>query len=113
MFSNDGEPLPPRSPLTNQPLEPTRLTPNLALKQAIVAFLSMRPDLRKVPAKMDISDVRAAIEAFEGDVENKRQGWEQRYRTSQGEVERLKLENTRLQDEVKRLKLEKASPGLS
>ena len=69
---------------------------------------------------MDISDVRAAIEAFEGDVENKRQGWEQRYRTSQGElrtsqgeVERLKLENTRLQDEVKRLKLEKASPGLS
>ena len=95
MFSDAGEPLPPRSPLTGLPLETTRLTPNLALKQAIAAFLSMRPDLRKVPAKMDISDVRAAIEAFEVDVESKRQGWEQRYRASQEEVERLKLENAR------------------
>ena len=38
-----------------------------------------RPDLRKVPSKMDICDVRAAIEAFEEDVETKRRGWEHRY----------------------------------
>ena len=110
MFSDDGEPLPPRSPLTNQPLETTRLTPNLALKQAIESFVSMRPDLRRVPAKMDLSGVRAAIETFEVDVENKRQGWEQRYKTSEEEVERLKLENARLRDEVEpeneRLKIE-------
>ena len=38
-FDASGEALPPRSPLTNQPLETRRLTPNIALKQAIVEML--------------------------------------------------------------------------
>ena len=124
-FDASGEALPPRSPLTNQPLETRRLTPNIALKQAIETFLSLRPDLRIEPARLDMCDVKAALEAFERDAAEKERGWERRCRKAEDEVAalrrekelsgdevaKLKDENKELREEVERLKREKATAG--
>lgn len=58
---------PPRSPLTNQVLATIELTPNIALRKAIDAYMQMRPELRRERPTMTLEDVRAALDALEAD----------------------------------------------
>jgi len=80
---------PARSPLTNLELRDIVLVPNIALKNGIQAFLAMRPDLKRKPAKVLLHDVKAIVDAFERESDNRKQD----LRTT---IERLKKENQNL-----------------
>ncbi|CAD7930864.1 unnamed protein product [Amoebophrya sp. A25] len=66
-----GFPAPPRSPLTNLPLRSLTLTPNIALRQAIEAWFDCYPDMRVKRARMDLQDVRVAVESMRTEAEGK------------------------------------------
>ena len=61
-----------RSPMTNLDLPHVQLTENRALRNAIRAWVEHYPDLVLRPARMDLEDVRAAVEAMQAEADVKR-----------------------------------------
>lgn len=97
-----GLPLPPRSPFTNLTLRSVELIPNIGLRKAIEAWLQIYPHLRMKPPRMNLEDVRAAVEALQADAGSK----QQRLEAQRVEQRRLEAQLVEKNAEISRLRME-------
>jgi len=93
------------SPMTGLPLPDLRLTPNIALRKAIEAFLQLRPDLqlrsssKTSSSKMCEVDIQRMIEMFQMDMQ---QGKQAIRLENSGQIRSLTMEVERLKNAEKR-----------
>jgi len=85
-----------RSPLTNLPLESTKLIPNRAVKNAIESWFGENRRGRGEREKMELADVKAIVEVLEKEGLKGQSGLKRKLEAEQEENQRLRSENKRL-----------------